>query len=388
MTLNLSENIPLSLYVHLPWCVKKCPYCDFNSHAITKQELTEQAYIDALTRDLHLQQELLHEREIQTIFFGGGTPSLFSGLAIQQLMENIKSSIQLAENAEVTLEANPGTVDAENFNAYFTAGINRLSIGVQSFNSHQLEKLGRIHTSEEATIAVHTARQAGFENINIDIMFGLPGQTENDALDDLNKAIELKPKHISWYQLTIEPNTVFYKTPPILPDTDALWKMQQSGQALLSKSGYEQYEVSAYAKPGYECLHNLNYWMFGDYLAIGAGAHGKISDHKRGQIHRTAMTRVPDSYIQKSGSQAAYAENKIVDRAELPFEFMLNALRLTQGFRKTLFLERTGLTLDVMEDCLNAAMNAGLLEDYGESYYPTDRGKQFLNDLMQMFLQD
>ncbi len=374
---------PLSLYVHLPWCVRKCPYCDFNSHA-ARGEIPEQAYVDALLRDLESELPRVNDRMIETIFLGGGTPSLFSPESIARLLAGIRQRITLASNAEVTLEANPGTVDTEHFKGFRAAGVNRLSIGVQSFDDDKLRLLGRIHGRAEALRAAQAARAGGFDNLNLDLMFGLPGQTPEQALTDVRIAIEQRPTHLSVYQLTIEPNTLFHAQPPVLPDDDATWDMQQALQAALAEAGYRQYEVSAYARPSFECRHNLNYWIFGDYLGIGAGAHGKLTD--AGGITRRSKLRHPEDYSSKAGTTAAMGGDQRLTRADAIAEFMLNALRLTDGFPAALFIERTGLAFDAIEINLRHAEQQGLIARNAMAIRPTEQGRRFLNNLIELFI--
>lgn len=372
----------LGLYVHIPWCVRKCPYCDFNSHQLP-QGLDEKAYVDALLADLAHDLPSVVGRQVTSIFIGGGTPSLFSSAAIRSLMNGLRDRISIAKDSEITLEANPGAVDEAHFAGYREAGINRLSIGAQSFAPHQLSQLGRIHQSSDIDRAFNSARAAGFDNINLDLMFGLPGQSVAQAMDDLARAIELSPNHLSWYQLGIEPNTWFHHQPPDLPDEDILADMQQAGQALLGSGGYQQYEVSAYAKPGNQCHHNLNYWKFGDYLGIGAGAHGKLSNAD-GQW-RTARERHPETYMALA-TQPEVRKSWQLGEDDLAAEFMLNALRLTQGVPLSLFVERTGLGLNRIEDKIAHATKLGLLEDQPNWLLPTERGRWLLNDLIGVFL--
>ncbi len=376
---------PLSLYVHLPWCVRKCPYCDFNSHAV-RDALPEQAYVDALLRDLDAELPSVAGRRTETIFFGGGTPSLFSPAAIARLLEGIRTRIAVASDAEVTLEANPGTVDIERFRGFRNAGVNRLSIGIQSFDDDKLKALGRIHGRNEALTAADAARTAGFDNYNLDLMFGLPNQTIEQALTDMRTAIAQLPTHISTYQLTIEPNTLFHAHPPVLPDDDATWEMQQELQALLAASGYRQYEVSAYAKPGFECRHNLNYWQFGDYLGLGAGAHGKLT--RDDTITRTWKVKRPEDYLDKAGTTTAIGGTQTLAPDDAAFEFMLNALRLTDGFPAALFAERTGLPLSAIEPVLRQAEAKGLIVRDADTIRPTATGRRLLNDLLLLFLPD
>lgn len=373
---------PLSLYIHIPWCVRKCPYCDFNSHAATP-ELPEEAYVDALLADLDQELGAVYGRPISSIFFGGGTPSLFSARALGRLLAGVEQRIPFAADIEITLEANPGTFEQEKFKAYRQLGINRLSIGVQSFQQAKLEALGRIHNGDEAVRAAGMARAAGFDNFNLDLMHGLPDQSLDDALDDLRQAIALNPTHLSWYQLTLEPNTVFWNQPPLLPEDDILWDIQEAGQALMAEHGYRQYEVSAYAQPGRPARHNLNYWSFGDFIGIGAGAHGKLS-HPDGRIVRTWKTRLPKDYL--NPAKAFKAGEKLLPVDELPFEFLMNALRLTEGVDAALFAQRTGLPLEQLTAARREAEQKGLLQVEPTRLVATPRGQLFLNDLLQYFL--
>jgi len=379
---------PLALYIHLPWCVKKCPYCDFNSHEVGRNTVREQEYVDALIRDLEFELPRIWGRRIISIFIGGGTPSLFSPEALEHLLNAMHARLNFHPDIEITLEANPGTAEAEKFKAYREIGINRLSIGVQSFNDEKLKSLGRIHGGDEAKAAISMAHAAGFENINIDLMFGLPNQTISEALGDLQIANDQAPTHISWYQLTIEPNTVFYSRPPQLPDEDHIWDMQQEGQQLLEEKGFLQYEISAYAQHQHQCMHNLNYWQFGDYLGIGAGAHGKITDVTKGTITRYARHRIPESYLQKSGSENVITETRHLTRDDIVLEFMMNALRLNEGVYPCLFNERTGLPLTAAQDQLHQAEARNFIEWNIETLKPTDSGRRYLNELLQLFLID
>jgi len=373
---------PLSLYIHIPWCVRKCPYCDFNSHAASPV-LPEEEYVDALLADLDLDLPHVYGRELSSIFFGGGTPSLFSAQALGRLLKAVEQRIRFAADIEITLEANPGTFEQAKFSAYRGLGINRLSIGIQSFQEAKLKALGRIHNGDEAIRAADMARRAGFDNFNLDLMHGLPDQSEDDALGDLRQAIALAPTHLSWYQLTLEPNTVFWNQPPTLPEDDILWDIQEAGQQLLADNGYAQYEVSAYAQPGRPARHNLNYWSFGDFLGIGAGAHGKLS-HPDGRILRTWKTRLPKDYL--NPAKAFQAGEKLLGIDELPFEFLMNALRLTKGVEAALFRERTGLTLDSLAQARRQAEQRGLLQADPTRLVATPQGQLFLNDLLQYFL--
>lgn len=373
---------PLSLYIHIPWCVRKCPYCDFNSHTASPV-LPEREYVDALLADLDLDLPHVYGRELRSIFFGGGTPSLFSAAALGRLLAGVQQRIRFASDIEITLEANPGTFEQDKFSAYRSLGINRLSIGIQSFQEAKLKALGRIHNGDEAIRAADMARRAGFDNFNLDLMHGLPDQSQDEALADLRQAIALAPTHLSWYQLTLEPNTVFWNQPPVLPEDDILWDIQETGQQLLADSGYAQYEVSAYALPGRPARHNLNYWAFGDFIGIGAGAHGKLS-HPDGRILRTWKTRLPKDYLNPDKPfQAGFKQLSV---EELPFEFLMNALRLTEGVEAALFHERTGLSIESLADARRQAEQRGLLKADPTQLVATPQGQLFLNDLLQYFL--
>ncbi len=375
---------PISLYIHIPWCIKKCPYCDFNSHA-QKGEIPEKAYIDQLIVDLKTQLLYLQNRPIHSIFIGGGTPSLFSPAAYAQLFKALRAYLSISDEIEITLEANPGAIDAEKFKGYFDAGINRLSIGVQSFQNTQLKKLGRIHESDQARDAVLLARQAGFKRINIDLMFGLPDQSIDDALFDLTEATTLQPTHISWYQLTIEPNTFFHRFPPTLPDDDIRFEIQKAGQDFLAKSCFKQYEISAYAiSPKEQSQHNLNYWLFGDYFGIGAGAHAKLTNLKNSQMIRRSNKKHPTQYLQATENNLF--EEKIISQSELPLEFMMNILRLNQAIPVELFTSRTGLNLNVIQKQLDQAEKLNLLFIKNNAFNLTQRGRLFLNDVLELFL--
>jgi putative oxygen-independent coproporphyrinogen III oxidase len=384
---GLPESPPLSLYAHIPWCLQKCPYCDFNSHAVTG-DLDESTYVTALLRDLDSALPLVGGRELISIFIGGGTPSLFSGAAIGRMLDGIESRMACAAGLEVTLEANPGTVDQGHFKAYRQAGVNRISIGVQSFAPELLQRLGRIHGPDEAVAAVAAARLAGMNNLNLDLMYALPGQTLEQARHDLATAISLEPEHISYYQLTLEANTRFHAAPPVLPDDDRIGEMEAIGHELLDAAGYRQYEVSAFARAGFECRHNRNYWEFGDYLGIGAGAHGKISDSASGQIGRTRKVRSPDTYLQTAGISDPSMGIDYVTEHDLPLEFMLNTLRLKRGFSPGLFERRTGLPLLYIQQELNQAVARGLLELSDELIRPTITGGRFLNELLDLFVAE
>ncbi|WP_192982574.1 radical SAM family heme chaperone HemW [Pseudomonas sp. EggHat1] len=373
---------PLALYIHIPWCVRKCPYCDFNSHA-AGPTLPEEEYVDALLADLDIDVQHAHSRPLSSIFFGGGTPSLFSDRALGRLLEGVERRIAFAPDIEITLEANPGTFEQAKFKGYRALGINRLSIGVQSFQEAKLKALGRIHNGDEAIRAADMARAAGFDNFNLDLMHGLPEQSIEDALFDLRTAIAQAPTHLSWYQLTMEPNTVFWSQPPELPEDDLLWDIQEAGQALLAAEGYAQYEVSAYAQPGKQARHNLNYWTFGDFLGIGAGAHAKLST-PAGRIQRTWKTRLPKDYLDPA--KAFQAGERLLAADELPFEFLMNVLRLTEGAPAELFSQRTGLPLQQLEQARREAERLGLLQADETRLVATAKGQLFLNDLLQQFL--
>lgn len=381
---------PLSLYIHIPWCVRKCPYCDFNSHE--EKNIPEQEYVAQCLRDLEQDLPFVQSRALQSIFFGGGTPSLFSGLSIKSILDGVQKKIPFADAIEITLEANPGTAEAARFRGFHTAGVNRLSIGVQSFQPDYLHALGRIHDGVQARHAVEMAQAAGFERINIDLMHGLPGQTVADALIDLQQAIDLGASHISWYQLTIEPNTVFYRQPPVLPVDERLWDIQQAGLALLQRSGFAQYEVSAFAREGQQCRHNINYWQFGDYLGIGAGAHGKITLPAENRILRYSKTRLPRHYLERTnkleGTNNFLAEQFDLADVDLPFEFMLNALRLTAGVPASLFGERTGLSLDCIDGVWQDLCDRGLVTSDKTRLMTSPQGFLFLNDVLTAFMAD
>ncbi|WP_020406013.1 radical SAM family heme chaperone HemW [Hahella ganghwensis] len=379
------ELPPLSLYVHIPWCVRKCPYCDFNSHQ-AREGIPEQDYLKALLRDLDQEVERLSQtntlRRLTSIFFGGGTPSLLQPETIGSILQHVANTIGFEDNIEITLEANPGTVDSDKFKGLRQAGINRLSIGIQSFQPRHLETLGRIHTSTEASHAIAVAREAGFDNINLDLMFGLPDQTTEEALHDIQTAQALAPEHLSWYQLTIEPNTEFYRHPPRLPEDDDLWNMHQKGIETLSKAGFEQYEVSAFAKPDRQAQHNLNYWQFGDYIAIGAGAHGKATIPEEGRIQRYWKTRLPQHYLNRIDHYRAGEES--IAAEDLPFEFLMNALRLKQGVESELFSRRTGLPQNNIAPTLQDLRNKGLLST--SRLQCSEQGYLYLNEVLQQFM--
>lgn len=382
MPANAVQLPPLSLYIHIPWCVQKCPYCDFNSHAL-KGDVPHQEYVDHLLADLDADLPLTSDREISTIFIGGGTPSLLSAEAMQALLDGVRARIHVADDAEITMEANPGTVEADRFSGYQRAGVNRISIGVQSFSAEKLTRLGRIHGPDEAKRAAHLATGLGLRSFNLDLMHGLPDQSLADALDDLRQAIALDPPHLSWYQLTIEPNTLFSSRPPVLPDDDALWDIFQQGHELLSAAGYQQYETSAYAKPGYQCQHNLNYWRFGDYLGIGCGAHGKLT-FADGRILRTAKTKHPRGFM-RGEYRDKFHEVAATDR---PFEFFMNRFRLLEPAPRAEFARYTGLDESAIRIPLDAALAKGYLVETAEYWQITEHGKLFLNSLLELFLPE
>ena len=385
---------PLSLYVHMPWCVRKCPYCDFNSHA-QRGELPFAAYVDALIADLEFDLPLVWGRTVHSVFFGGGTPSLFPPEAIDSVLQRAAARIRFAPDAEITLETNPGTAEHGRFEGYRAAGVNRLSFGIQSFDDGCLQRLGRIHDSREAEAAVKLAQDAGFDNINLDLMYALPGQTLAMAEHDVARAVALHPAHISHYQLTLEPNTVFAARPPAgIPDEDDAWDIQERCQALLAEAGYGQYEVSAYAQPGRQCRHNLNYWDFGDYLGIGAGAHGKLTlpAGRAGDATPTVLRRWkhkhPTTYLANAGTAAAIGGDDAIPPERRPFEYMLNALRLNTGFALPAFEARTGLARARIAPQLEAAHARGWMAVDGERVVPTELGRRFANDAIGLFLTD
>ncbi|MFB9244049.1 oxygen-independent coproporphyrinogen III oxidase-like protein [Massilia antarctica] len=380
--LNLAALPPLSLYIHYPWCVKKCPYCDFNSHE-ARGELPEEAYLDALRLDLEQSLPLIWGRKIYTIFIGGGTPSLMSAKGLDRLMSDVRTLLPLDVDAEVTMEANPGTFEAEKFKSFRASGINRLSIGIQSFSGKHLKALGRIHDDNEARRAVEIAH-ANFDNFNLDLMYALPSQTLEEARHDLETALSFAPPHLSLYHLTMEPNTLFAKYPPALPDDDASADMQDMIALETARAGYGHYEVSAYAQPGRRAKHNVNYWEFGDYLGIGAGAHSKISFPHR--VLRQARYKQPKAFIEAARAGNPVQEEREIGRADMGFEFMLNTLRLTEGFSPNLFGERTGMGINAIEQTLNAAEAKGLIYRDHKIIRPTELGQRFLNDLQEMFL--
>ncbi len=384
---NFTATPPLSLYIHIPWCVRKCPYCDFNSHE-ARNDIPEDAYIEALIADLEQDLPAVWGRTIETVFFGGGTPSLFSPRGIDRLLADVRARVPLKPDAEITLEANPGTVDHARFKGFRDAGINRLSIGIQSFQPGLLKEIGRIHTDSDAIAAVEAAHQAGFDNVNLDLMFGLPGQTQAQALVDLRTAKELEPSHISWYELTIEPNTWFHRHPPQRPDDDTLWEMQHAGRTLLESAGFERYEVSAYARHGQRCRHNMNYWQFGDYLGIGAGAHAKISDAATQGITRIAKQRHPRSYLDSAHTVARISSTTRLAPEDVLLEFAMNALRLDQGFSPATFKATTGLPYTAIESIVNKGVADGLLDTGNHVIRATQKGQRYLNELLQHWMPD
>ncbi len=383
---------PLSLYVHIPWCVQKCPYCDFNSHA-QKGEIPESQYIDALLEDLKTDIEKYQlenaPRLLHSIFIGGGTPSLISPQEIGRLLRGIEALLPFEDNIEITMEANPGTIEAERFAQFQTQGVNRISIGVQSFEQEKLQALGRIHGQQEAINAAKLAHQIGLKSFNLDLMHGLPNQTQAQALADLDKAIELDPYHLSWYQLTIEPNTLFYSKPPILPDDDDLWDIFEQGHQRLTEAGYVQYEISGYSKPGYQCRHNLNYWHFGDYLGIGCGSHGKLS-FADGRIVRTTKVKHPRGYLAALNNLVKpYLDNETqVESEDRPFEYFMNRFRLIEACPKAEFIQRTGLKLDDIDGPISQAKLQGFITESDSHWQVTQKGKLFFNDLIELFVEE
>lgn len=384
--LTFASLPPLSLYVHLPWCVKKCPYCDFNSHAQRREALPVDQYIDALIRDLDSALPQVWGRSIRTIFIGGGTPNLFPPESIRRLLSEIRARCPFNATTEVTMEANPGADQTRGWQGYMAAGVNRFSLGVQSFNDVMLADLGRIHSGGDAARTIAGIREAGCTNLNLDLMFGLPQQTLTMAETDIEHAINLAPEHISLYQLTIEPNTYFHRFQPVLPSDDDCWTMQNTLQQRLADAGYEQYEVSAYASAGTQCRHNLNYWTFGDYLGIGAGAHSKISTPNH--VSRQWKTKHPAKYIDSAGTAAAIGGSNTISFSDLPLEFMMNALRLTGGFSASLFAERTGLPLSTVEPVVSMAKDRDMMWWTSGGMGPTAQGQRFLNDLLALFLEN
>jgi len=384
---NFTATPPLSLYIHIPWCVRKCPYCDFNSHEVG-DGIPEDAYITALIADLEQDLPAVWGRTVETVFIGGGTPSLFSPQGIDRLLGDVRARIPLKPDAEITLEANPGTVDQARFRGFRDAGINRLSIGIQSFQPTLLRNIGRIHNDHEAISAVEAAQQAGFDNLNLDLMFGLPGQTTAQALTDLRTATALQPAHISWYELTIEPNTWFHRHPPERPADDALWEMQQAGHALLDAAGFERYEVSAHTRDSRQCRHNMNYWQFGDYLGIGAGAHAKISDAATQNITRISKVRQPRAYLDNACSEQRISTTSRLAEDDVVLEFAMNALRLEQGFSPATFTATTGLPYATIETIINKGITDGLLALTSDTIKATPRGQRYLNELLQHWMPE
>jgi putative oxygen-independent coproporphyrinogen III oxidase len=373
---------PLSLYIHIPWCIKKCPYCDFNSHAV-KAGMPEADYIDALLSDLILDLQLYGiNRPVSSIFIGGGTPSLFSPESFHRLLTGIARQVALADPLEITLEANPGTFEINKFAEFRSLGINRLSIGIQSFNDTLLQKLGRVHSGREARQAAECAHRAGFDNFNLDLMFGLPDAGPDNSIADIETAINLNPTHISFYQLTLEPNTYFHKFPPKLPDDDAIFATQQACQALLADHGYQQYEISAYSRPGFQCRHNLNYWQFGDYLGIGAGAHGKLSLALPDRIMRTFKPKNPEQYLRDTHKNGGA---DLIARTDLPLEFIMNGLRLKQGFTVANYEATTGLAIDALEPALSTCLKRDLIVSRNGHYFCSEKGWNFLDSILEEF---
>lgn len=375
---------PLSLYIHFPWCVRKCPYCDFNSH-VARAGIPEENYIAALLVDLDKDLALIEKRPLISIFMGGGTPSLFSPSSINNLLIAIKKRFDFTDNIEITLEANPGTVEYQRFADFRAAGVNRLSMGIQSFQSDKLKTLGRIHNDQEARQAVEAAQRAGFENFNLDLMHGLPNQSLEDALFDIETALSFKPAHLSWYQLTIEPNTFFARKPPRLPTDESIWEIDEKGRDVLASRGFTRYEISAYSQPGKQCIHNHNYWEFGDYFGIGAGAHGKITDIKNQTIHRTSKIKNPKQYMDSRLNQEG-DQTVLIAKRELAFEFVLNALRLYQPIPTKLFEARTGLPIQSIKNNLDMAQEKNLLSWDDKLICQTELGQRFYNDLVELFI--
>jgi oxygen-independent coproporphyrinogen-3 oxidase len=382
--LRFDDVPPLSLYLHLPWCVRKCPYCDFNSYEALG-ELPDEQYVTALLRDLRSELPLVDGRRIATIFLGGGTPSLFSGGAVTRLVDGLRAELDLASDVEITLEANPGAVDGARFAAFRAAGVNRLSIGVQSFRDEQLRSLGRVHDAADAEKAVATARAAGFENLNLDLMYGLPNDAVAGAVADLERARALEPSHVSWYQLTLEPNTAFHRRPPPLPEDEVVASTEERGRALLAAHGYERYEVSAYSRPGSRCRHNLNYWQFGDYVGLGAGAHGKVTLRDDGVIARRTKTRNPRTYLERAGSANAVSEERVTTRRQAALEFLMNALRLLDGTPAALFAARAGQPVAAIAAPRAEAIARGWLSGEPHTLRATKAGAERLNQLLTLF---
>ena len=379
------RNPPLSIYVHLPWCVRKCPYCDFNSHAL-KSDLPAEKYTRALVADLEADLPLAWGRVVQSVYFGGGTPSLFAAGAIDRFLSALRARVDVRQGAEITLEANPGTVEHDSFTAYHQAGINRISLGVQSFDDGLLKRLGRIHRAAEVESSLQALAESGISNFNIDLMYALPGQDAEQAGRDVRMATEAAPTHISHYQLTLEPNTAFAADPPELPGIDAAWDMQQAGADVLRSAGFSRYEISAYARPGRECAHNLNYWTYGDFIAVGAGAHGKVTLPAEGRVQRYAKHRHPQRYLRGLETADWVAERGTLTEKDLVFEYFLNRLRLKEGFREEDFYARTGVSWTVVAGRVSEAIDKGLLERFDRRIRTTALGWNFVNDIQQMFL--
>lgn len=378
------KPIPLSLYIHIPWCVRKCPYCDFNSHE-ARISAPEERYVQALLKDLESELPNIWGRPLVSIFIGGGTPSLFSASAINKLLNGLRERLPIRPNMEITMEANSGTFEQERFDAFRESGINRLSIGIQSFDNNKLSALGRIHNGTEALKAASVAKKAGFENFNLDLMYGLPTQSKQEALEDLQKAIEQQPTHISWYQLTIEENTLFHHSPPVLPDDEVLWDISSSGIQLLETEGYKQYEVSAFSQKNRQCQHNTNYWQFGDYLGIGAGAHGKLTMPNQ-EITRHSKYKQPEKYMETALKGSARSTEQRLTESDLRFEFILNMARLKQGFNQELFETRTLLPFSSISNQLQEIIADGLIELKNDYYVTTTKGWMFINNIVEKFL--
>lgn len=373
---------PLSLYVHIPWCVQKCPYCDFNSHG-KQGELPQQEYVDDLLKDLDADLGYVQGRKLHSIFIGGGTPSLFDASAIGRLLDGVKQRIPFEADIEITMEANPGTLEHDDFSAYRSAGVTRLSVGVQSFSKDKLNLLGRIHGKDEATRAAELAKAAGYQSFNLDLMHGLPNQSFDEAMADIDTAASLNPPHLSWYQLTIEPNTLFHSRPPQLPDDEDLWRIYEEGQKKLAALGYQQYEISAYAKPGFQCRHNLNYWQFGDYIGIGCGAHGKLTLAAENRIIRTVKIKHPKGYL---GAEDFLFELMDVAEEDRPLEYLMNRLRLMSPIPKAEFESRTGVSATIVAQGMKNATERGLIEEDANHWTLTPKGHMFVNDLLSQFL--
>lgn len=376
---------PLSLYLHFPWCVRKCPYCDFNSHQQNGQ-LPEREYVDALIRDLELDLPAVWGRSLYSVFMGGGTPSLFSPEQMNRLLSEVRARLPIRPDAEITMEANPGTLEYAPMDEYRDAGINRLSVGIQSFDDDLLSRIGRIHSAAEASSAVRKAMAGGFDRINIDLMYALPGQSLEQACDDVQQALDLGVDHLSHYQLTIEPNTLFHARPPVLPADDDAWTIQQRCQEMIEQAGLNQYEVSAWARDGQRCQHNVNYWQFGDYLGIGAGAHGKLTSGSSQQVVRTTRQKHPAAYLEAAGREQAVIERRTLAKSDLRFEYMLNAMRMNEGFEIEHYQQVTGLRLDADQAPWPSLWTDGLIEQAGSWIRPSARGRQYLNEITERFL--